>query len=426
VRRILHPTLAGAEAPPAVNEVLRSPGQPLDAGARELMEPRFGEDFSRVRVHSDARASRSAEAVNARAYTVGTDLVFGRGEYAPGTARGRSLIAHELAHVVQQRSATNSHPVLQRADVAKTTGGEYVADPYDATVVPGNGGITTGYGVDINITFKANENVDAKKIAFVQTAQSLKDGRVHNRFQADEEKKKVLAGRMIPSGPAAGTHIDQAPDVRTPLYGMTDNRGDDLSEPEPAKTMKLTEIGWHYKDAGGHLQSHDAMMHDEPDLNSGDNFTKASDVMKKQWSQSFETSAVAIDGNQKGTFYGSVEWGWQRGDADNRTSLYTLKTKSKDVPSPALLEAARLWNISLTTEKKPTIDLPVNVHVHYDGAGLWDKPEGKVIATLTKDAPLARTAKVDPKGRIWWGSVVVTGGSNIGKRGWIREMDLAK
>lgn len=55
----------------------------------------------------------------------------------------------------------------------------------------------------------------------------------------------------------------------------------------------------------------------------------------------------------------------------------------------------------------------------------WDKPEGKVIATLTKDTPLARTANVDPKGRIWWGSVVVIGGPNGGKRGWVRGADLA-
>jgi hypothetical protein len=424
VQRILHPQLAAVEAPPAVNEVLRSPGQPLDEGARAFLEPRFGEDFSQVRVHSDAGASWSAEAVNARAYTVGADLIFGRGEYAPGTAQGRSLIAHELTHVVQQRSATGRPPVLQRVDKAKTSGGEYIADPYDAMVVPGNGGIVAGYGVNIDITFKANDNVDAKKIAFVQTAQSVKDGRIHNRFQNDKDKREVLASRMLPAGPDGGAHIDQMPDVRTPLYGMTGNRGNDLSEPEPAKKMKLTEIGWHYKDASGNPQNHDAMMHDEPDLNSGDTFTKASAVMKTQWSQSFETSAVAIDGNQKGTFYGSVEWGWQRGASDGRTSLFTLKTKSMDVPSPAFLEAARLWNLSVTTEKKPTIDLPINMHVYYDGASLWDNPEGKAIATLTKDTPLARTAKVDSKGRTWWVSVVVTGGPSAGKRGWIKGSDL--
>jgi hypothetical protein len=87
--------------PPIVHEVLRSPGQPLDAETRAFMEPRFGHDFSRVRVHTDSNAAESARAVNALAYTVGRDVVFGVGSYAPHTAPGRLLLAHELAHVAQ-------------------------------------------------------------------------------------------------------------------------------------------------------------------------------------------------------------------------------------------------------------------------------------------------------------------------------------
>jgi hypothetical protein len=88
--------------PPIVQDVLRSPGQPLDPATRAFMEPRFGHDFSRVRVHMDAKASESARAVNALAYTVGRDVVFGAGEYAPMTDAGMKLIAHELTHTVQQ------------------------------------------------------------------------------------------------------------------------------------------------------------------------------------------------------------------------------------------------------------------------------------------------------------------------------------
>src|SRR5438132_1422685 len=88
--------------PPIVHNVLRSPGQPLESGTRAFMEPRFGRDFSQVRVHTDAQAAESAQAVNALAYTVGRDVVFGGGEYAPGTSEGRKLLAHELMHVVQQ------------------------------------------------------------------------------------------------------------------------------------------------------------------------------------------------------------------------------------------------------------------------------------------------------------------------------------
>ncbi len=152
--------------PPVVHDVLRSTGQPLEASARAFMEPRFahdfsrvpngqapraagklslvpphhgseaeadevarrvahqtdaapraddsGQDFSRVRVHADAKAAESAQAVNARAYTVGENIVFGQNEYAPETQEGRHLLAHELAHTVQQRDGAGGATV-QRA-----------------------------------------------------------------------------------------------------------------------------------------------------------------------------------------------------------------------------------------------------------------------------------------------------------------------
>jgi uncharacterized protein DUF4157 len=90
------------EVPSIVHEVLRSPGQPLDPATRAFMEPRFGHDFSQVRVHTDAKAAESAQAVNALAYTAGRDVVFGPGQYVPETNDGRRLLAHELTHVMQQ------------------------------------------------------------------------------------------------------------------------------------------------------------------------------------------------------------------------------------------------------------------------------------------------------------------------------------
>ncbi len=101
------------EAPSIVDEVLRSAGQPLDRATRNFFESRFGHDFGSVRVHADAKAAASARAVDSLAYTVGRDLVFAGGHYAPGTTRGDSLLAHELAHVVQQ-SRGNCPPGVQR------------------------------------------------------------------------------------------------------------------------------------------------------------------------------------------------------------------------------------------------------------------------------------------------------------------------
>lgn len=94
-----------SEVPPVVHEVLRSAAPPLDVGTRRFMEPRFGQDFSHVRVHTGGRAAHSAQAVGALAYTVGRDVVFGSGQYAPETPQGRELLAHELTHVVQQSGA---------------------------------------------------------------------------------------------------------------------------------------------------------------------------------------------------------------------------------------------------------------------------------------------------------------------------------
>jgi hypothetical protein len=90
------------EAPPIVHDVLAQSGQPLDGATRAFFEPRFDHDLGAVRVHTDSRAATAAEAVQARAYTVGTDIVFGSGEYQPAAAAGKHLLAHELAHTVQQ------------------------------------------------------------------------------------------------------------------------------------------------------------------------------------------------------------------------------------------------------------------------------------------------------------------------------------
>ena len=89
--------------PSVVHDVLRAPGQPLDAATRVFMEPRFGHDFSSVRVHTDDRAAESARAVNALAYTVGRNVVFDAGQYQPRTSPGQRLLAHELTHVLQQQ-----------------------------------------------------------------------------------------------------------------------------------------------------------------------------------------------------------------------------------------------------------------------------------------------------------------------------------
>lgn len=98
-------------------------GQPLDTDTRADMEARLGHDFGDVRVHTDDGAHQSAKAVNAHAYTVGSNVVFQRDQYDPSSTQGRTTLAHELTHVVQQRSG----PV----DGTPAEGGIALSDPSD-------------------------------------------------------------------------------------------------------------------------------------------------------------------------------------------------------------------------------------------------------------------------------------------------------
>ena len=118
---------AGQTAPAVVDDVLRGAGQPLDAPTRAYFEPRFGRDFADVRLHVGSHAAESARAVNARAYTVGRDIVFGAGMFAPATLEGGRLLAHELTHVAQQAGATAAlqrDPKPGKPDPKTKPGGE--------------------------------------------------------------------------------------------------------------------------------------------------------------------------------------------------------------------------------------------------------------------------------------------------------------
>jgi len=111
------------ERSPVLDVVSSGGGQPLDTETRADMEGRLGHDFGDVRVHTDSRASDSAKAVNAHAYTVGSNVVFQRDAYDPGSDAGKHMLAHELTHVVQQRQG----PV----DGTSTGSGIAVSDPSD-------------------------------------------------------------------------------------------------------------------------------------------------------------------------------------------------------------------------------------------------------------------------------------------------------
>jgi outer membrane biosynthesis protein TonB len=110
----------GGEAPEFVHGALRTPGQPLDADSRAFFESRFRYDFGSVRVHTNQEAAQSAGEIGARAYTVGSDIVFGENQHATSSVEGRRLLAHELAHVVQQGAAGTRLAVRRSLAVADT------------------------------------------------------------------------------------------------------------------------------------------------------------------------------------------------------------------------------------------------------------------------------------------------------------------
>lgn len=118
----------------SVDSVLGQPGSPLDAEARAFLEPRFGQDFSGVRVHSNAQAADSAHSVGAIAYTVGRDIVFGQGRYVPRSRQGQALLAHELTHVVQQ-SGSHQPPPSSELDVDPSPAAEQEAQRVGESVL---------------------------------------------------------------------------------------------------------------------------------------------------------------------------------------------------------------------------------------------------------------------------------------------------
>ena len=153
-----------------VGGVLRSNGERLGHDTRSMMEDRLGFDFSRVRVHTDAQAAQSARAINARAYTIGSDVVFGAGEYAPRTRDGQRLIAHELTHVRQQASAP---PMLQRWGLFDEIAGLFAGDTFDSKTL-------TQYLGDLNAQGKIEDHSDSDNKARAIVAGWKKDKTAFN------------------------------------------------------------------------------------------------------------------------------------------------------------------------------------------------------------------------------------------------------
>lgn len=455
-----------------VSETIRSPGAPLDAATRAFFDRRFGHSFSSVRVHTDQRAAHSASALNALAYTVGSEIVFAPGKYAPWTEKGKALLAHELSHVVQQgsgaappqqkpemsgpldsaervadavaeeavapedapykspalqirqrlRNSAVTGPTIQRAPVA-TWAGKFVDDKYK-TVKDAAG--KKEIGVSTKLRFAPGKHVDAKKIGMAQIVNSQDKGKVL-AVGATKKARKVIKARSIAKGkPGAGFHIDQAPYNRNPLYAVE-------KPPKAHTTLAATppnpgwgQHGFRFVNKAGKLKRQDAWITDTPTLPGHG----------KNASQIFETTALAIAGTQEGTYYGSVQWGWQT-DAAGKFSKLPLTLKSNDVPSTIFAAAAELWGKTKTSKGEKPIPLPVALGRYTSTERVWlvsnpSKYKTTILGKLDKNTRLEVTSKgvgerfnrtID---KFKWWKVTIVEGTHIGKVGWVMQTLLSE
>jgi hypothetical protein len=150
-----------ASVAPAGPYVVPGRGRPMPEPWRTNFEARFGYDFSHVRVHTDAKSSESAAALNALAYTIGNNVVFGSGKFAPHTAAGRRLLAHELTHIVQQSKTARSAPYVQRKPDPQSSPGVAFSFPIKISKVLNSDELLLEF---IKQYRRVNTNADAAKL----------------------------------------------------------------------------------------------------------------------------------------------------------------------------------------------------------------------------------------------------------------------
>ena len=391
---------------------LNGPGTPLAADLRQTFEAFFGHDLSRVRIHTDTSARAAAGELDADAFASGAHIAFAANRYRPGTVGGRRLLAHELAHAVQQgmtQPAADTtflppraeqeadlaaaafvaggsppglspfRPGLARAPV-KTNAGEFDTDLYTPTNTPPKKGGTVGktIGANICLRFTPNDLVEADLIGTVQTVRTLRATKAGGPVDATSfptAHKGTMALGKTDSDP--GRVIDQtdtgtknAPNTN-PLYATDAKPGaipvqltDAVPAVEAAGAGKgygqdtYGEHGYRKKKADGTFDIKPATLQDHP------NRTIA--FAKQEWVQTFEVSALALSGPMANTYLGSVEWGW-KADAAGAATLEppAIRLISPGLPSGAFSDAAKKWNAAKTVKdpksKKTldTIDLPL-------------------------------------------------------------------
>jgi hypothetical protein len=381
----------------------------------DVLQKSFGRhDLSGIASHTDAHAAAGARMMGASAFTTGRHVAF-VGQPSLHTA------AHEAAHAIQQRGGVqlkggvgeaadryerHADEVANRVVAGRSSEGlldayapraraaNSVTGGVSATQMKTDSGvgdsvqmksIPTAYGTfedvyydkitnakdeeigcEMYVRFTPNDKVDATMIGLTQTVKSYKEG-ASNTVDATKQAQSVTAG------PGKDFHIDQYGKSRNPLYVTSDAPAADADkmsawtagpkvtamsekrQKEEAaggkKGVKYDGLGQHgyRKKSGAAWVSQPAEMDDWPIL--------PDTVGKKDSGQTFETTALAIEGTQQNMYYGSVQWGWQRDDKA-AFKLVDFKAVSQGVPSSIFLASAEKWNASKTSGNEATIKLP--------------------------------------------------------------------
>ncbi len=274
--------------------------------------------------------------------------------------------------------------VVQRASVS-TWAGTWKTEKYKGV------NSKTATGLDIVLAFHPNKKVDAEAIGLTQGLVSMDAGTLN-------PINTTAAGRSIPAGEAdAGFYIDRLHSKTNPIYGSSDlAAGTDISTTAAdnntsGKATKVGDnatyqLGYRYKD-GKKTKVKKAALFDTP--RRGPNLQNACQI--------FETTALAIDGAQKGDFYGSVQWGWQT-DSNAKYKKLPLKLISEGVPSSRFLRAAELWNVGTSSTGAATTDIPTRGNIvvtNIPETDFLDAVGGKRIGRLAQGTRLEQTGNVN-------------------------------
>ncbi len=198
-------------APPSVESVLSGSGKPLDTQLQQDMGQRFSQDFSEVRIHTGMDAEQSAQEISAHAYTVGRNIVFGAGQFAPSSQQGKRLLAHELTHVVQQRSEINRQ-IIQRdiwyrgegTGVAPAAPGSVIHDFGDGLYMTDSPALAAEYAA-----LRSGSMEGSAPLVLAADIESSSLGRILNLL-SDTRWQQFLAESPIPGGPTHQALIQMA------------------------------------------------------------------------------------------------------------------------------------------------------------------------------------------------------------------------